>query len=171
MGEEMSDFDKLRADYLAINRRKEKIEFLKRWGKPIPPELLVEGPKQRNPNVDPLAPPMPPRYHGAPARFLVSRSPGEFNVTPVDNDGTCIVQNHVSKPWHLYHSYGPYAEARPIELAIRCPNSLSEAEWQRVFSSYGEAREWGRNNPYVKKAEPTDKGGDDDKFGYLGEGK
>jgi hypothetical protein len=103
-----------------------------------------------------MAAPMPPVWHGEATRFLVSRSPGEFNVMPVDRDGSCAGQHHVTPQWHRYHTFAPLAESRPVQMAIRCPNSLSPKEWERVFGTYTEAREWGKKNPLPKvKTEPT----------------
>lgn len=145
--------NKARDEYLKLDRREERIGFLKKWGKDIPGSLFKPGMGMAAQPVDPLAPPVPPEFVAIEGRrFLVLRGFSGVNVIVVDAHGTCDAQANHGGPYHLYRRKSPYADTAWGRVSLRCPNSLSQEEWKRVFMDRPTAVEWAKNNPLGKKA-------------------
>jgi hypothetical protein len=140
-----------RDTYLAVDRREQQLEFLKRWGKDIPGHLAGPRPREIRP---PAKPTMDTRLWGGHdgLRVLVCRAShgNDYNEMVVDADGSCATQNHRTPAFHVYHVYSEFAGAQPVTCAIRCPNSLSEDEWLRVMSR-DNVKRWIAANPKGKK--------------------
>jgi hypothetical protein len=154
------EFEAKRRDFLnspAAHDLEAKAAFLRRYGKTVPPELLGQmPPAARGACVDLPYPTLTRR----PTRVLVMRAAHDSDAlwVPVDDDAGCETtrcdwrSRSPRIPWHRYQTPAP--QTRPIVVAVRCPNSLTEAEWERVLDE-SEAQDWIKNNPLGKKTTGT----------------